>query len=325
MTFLRNLIAIAALVTALVACTYSRPTPLGENVTAEYRVPVTYQDHRDQQRTFATPDGAIAYTDHGTGPVMVLIHGVPTSSWMYRKVIADLQTSHRVISIDLLGFGSSDKPGDDQSDAYLPQRRAERVRALMASLGISAYGLLVHDMGGLVGWEVLRQSPDEVNRLVVLNTIVNQSGFNHPDMDPGGMTRSMMRLYSSRLAGSVILGRTFDDLGLVGDFELSETECVGYTRPIREGSDAALYTFFTGVNDDLFARLDENRTVLNGYQGETLVLWGAKDKTLTTDQIPLLKAMLNVPDENIHIYTENAHFLAEEMPEEIVRKIRETF
>ena len=76
---------------------------------SNYQLPLAYQQHRSQQKYFQSEDGSIAYTDHGEGDVLVLLHGVPTSSWMYRKIIPDLQQDFRVISVDLLGYGSSEK------------------------------------------------------------------------------------------------------------------------------------------------------------------------------------------------------------------------
>jgi len=296
------------------------PASMSANVTAQYRAPATYQDHRDQQRTFDTKTGKIAYTDHGSGPVLVLLHGVPTSSWMYRKVIPGLQDNMRVISIDHLGFGSSDKP-DDKQNGYSPEAHAIRARELLSSLNISSYSLLMHDMGGLVAWEMLNADQGAIKNLVVLNTIVNDEGFKQPDMKPGAVTRTLMDAYSSPLTSVAVLTKTFNDLGLKGEHKLSEAECYGYVAPMREGADSALYQFFTSINDDLFASLDQNRTRLSGFRGQTLVMWGAKDETLTTGQIPILQEMLNIPDQNIHIYENNAHFLAEEIPGEIVSKV----
>ena len=109
--------------------------------------PATYQDHRDQQQFFTTQDGRIAYTDNGKGPAIVLLHGVPASSWMYRKMmIPDLQKSLRVVTVDMLGYGSSDKPKGDGAPCAAA-RQAERVDALMTHPGIDQYSVLMHDMG----------------------------------------------------------------------------------------------------------------------------------------------------------------------------------
>lgn len=304
----------------LSACKIETPMLISTNVQSLYNAPNTYQDHRDQQQTLDIDGVKIAYTDHGKGPTIVLLHGVPTSSWMYRKVIPELQKNMRVISIDFLGFGSSDKPLNG-NNIYSPSTRAQRVSTLLSHLNVSEYALLFHDMGGLVAWELMRKSPQNISHAIVLNTIVSRHGFYPPKIKPGIMTRQLMSAYSSELTSTALLEKTFNDLGLVNEHELNEDECFGYVAPMREGSDEALYAFFTSLNEELFRQLDQNQTQLSIFTGETLVLWGAGDEILTTKQIPILQKTLNIDPENIHIYPDHNHFLAEEMPKEIVLKI----
>ena len=290
--------------------------------TVDYQLPVDYAQHESQEKYFHTSDGNIAYIDHGDGGVLVLLHGVPTSSWLYRKIIPELQNNFRVVAIDFLGYGGSAKP-EDNGQNYLAISQAEKVQALLASLEIKNYSLLMHDMGGLVAWELLRIQPEAINNLIVLNTIVNKEGFYPPDTDPGIVTRLMTKAFSNNLTSVMTLRMTFDGLGLQGKHVLTEEECKGYVLPMREGADQALYSFYTSLNDDLYARLDSNKSVFQSYQGNTLVLWGAKDKILTTEQIPLLREHLHIPAKNIHIYEENNHFLAEEIPGEVVAKVKQ--
>lgn len=307
------------------ACNNAPPVQTGGDVSQTYTAPSVYQDHRDQQQRLLLDDGRIAYTDTGAGDVIVLLHGVPTSSWMYRKVIPGLQENFRVITIDFLGFGSSDKP-QETGALYSTTAHAARVKAVLAHLEVERFDLLMHDMGGLVAWQLLREdlasNANQIGNLIVLDTIVSETGFNHPDMEAGMLTRGIMDAYSSDLTSSLILEKTFSDLGLTGKFKLTEAECEGYVLPMEEGADSALYTFFTHVDGDLFAWLAANRTILSKFEGRTLVMWGAKDETLTVKQIPILQEMLHIPDENIHIYEDHAHFLAEEMPDEIVAQVR---
>ena len=304
------------------ACGGPKKQEVGTYVSDVYSPPAHYYDHRAQQQFFGAPGERIAYTDHGTGPVIVLLHGVPTSSWMYRNIISALQNDMRVISIDLLGYGSADKPDDETGKAYAPSAQATRVRALLAAKNIDRYALLMHDMGGLVAWEILRANPDKVSHTIVLNTIVNQTGFNHPTMRAGDLTRQLMSAYASDLTNSVILRKTFSDLGLTGEHKLTEAECAGYVIPMLEGADTALYAFFTQLNELTFDALDQNRILMKSFSGESLIMWGAKDETLTTGQIPIAQDMLGTSAENIHIYDDNGHFLAEEIPAELVKNIR---
>lgn len=304
--------------------TKDAPTELAAFLADNYVKPAIYDEHRAQQQFFDTEGGKIAFTDHGPddAPVIVLLHGVPTSSWMYRKVVPDLQQKLRVITVDQLGYGSSEKPDRDVTD-YSPAAQADRVEALLAARGVDEYSILMHDMGGLTAWEMLEDNPEKIQNLVVLNTIVGRTGFVHPDIEGGFFVAQLMKAFTAPLTSSRILDKVFFDLGLKDEYKLTEEECYGYVRPMREGADDALYSFFTNVNDDLFDDLAEKRQSWPDYKGDVMVMWGAKDETLTTGQIPTLKAGFNIPDEDIHIYENNAHFLAEEIPDELVTKVSE--
>jgi len=293
---------------------------MGTRLSGLYASPEVYADHRAQQQQFETQEGMLAYTDHGQGPAIILIHGVPTSSWMYRKLIPMLQPDFRVIAVDLLGYGSSDKPSGE-SGVYHHQNQAAYLLALIRQLQLDEYSLLFHDMGGLVAWELMRTDLPSINNLVALNTIVSKQGFNHPDFKQGVFSKMMTSAFAGRWTSSSALKLTFSNMGL-GWGAFTEDECYGYVKPMREGGDKALYSFYTGFDSDFFHRLESNRSVFNQFKGNTLVLWGEKDQTLTTKQIPFLQKNLNIPDKNIHRYPDNAHFLAEEMPAEIARQLR---
>ena len=281
---------------------------------------VAYNSFRNAQKSFQTSVGPMAYTDRGKGSPIILLHGVPTSSWMYRKVIPGLAENHRVIAVDLIGYGSSAKPKDNP-DAYRYDEQARRVRALAKSLGLSDYTLVFHDMGGLVAWEMMRQDSSAISNLVVLNTIVRKEGFNPPNLKPGMMTDAITDAFTHDWTSEAILKVTFRSLGLTSEDSLSEAECYGYVEPLREGGNDALYAFYTSLNPQLYARLEQNATYLRKFKGKTLVLWGAKDKTLSTEQIPFLQTNLRIPRDDIKIYPELDHFMAEEEPAELVRQV----
>ena len=307
---------------AFTGCASTVPQPTQVVLSDFYQAPQSYDEHRAQQQIFVSTTGDIAYTDHGDGKVLLLLHGVPTSSWLYRKIIPQLQQDFRVVSVDLLGYGSSAKPEDDGSN-YGAVAQAQRVSALLNFLSIREYAIMMHDMGGLVAWELLRLAPKSASELIIQNTIVHQDGFNSPDIKPGFMARQLTKAYSSRMTSAAILDVTFRNLGLGGEYQLSESECHGYVKPLREGSSPALYAFFTSLNDELFQHLEDNRQLFDDYRGKALVLWGGKDDVLTTQQIPFLRDHLRIPDEDIHIYPDNQHFLVEEIPGEVITQVRD--
>ena len=282
----------------------------------------SYQSFRQTQKQFETSAGSMAYQDQGEGSPIILLHGVPTSSWMYRKVIPGLAEKHRVIAVDLIGYGSSAKPKDDPA-AYRPAEQARRVRQLAKKLGLTNYSLMFHDMGGLVAWEMLRQDSDAISNLIVLNTIVHKDGFNPPEFKPGVMTGLLSKSLANRWSNQTTLALIFRNLGLTSDYRLNSGECSGYVEPLREGSEEALYEFYTSLNPSLYTRLEQNKPYLRKFKGRTLVLWGEKDEILSTQQIPFLSENLRIHTNDIHVYRKHEHFLAEEAPKELVRQVTE--
>ena len=95
---------------------------------------ITYDNFRSQQQSFSSKDGVIKYIDKGQGPVILLLHGVPTSGWLYRKMIDPLvNAGYRVIAPDMLGFGNSDSP--EGYEIYSEEMHAQRLLELMNALG----------------------------------------------------------------------------------------------------------------------------------------------------------------------------------------------
>ena len=109
----------------------------------------------------------MAYTDTGSGPPVVLLHGNPTSARLWRHVIPALAPTHRCIAPDLLGFGRSAAPATAD---YRPQAHATRLEALLQTLDLRPCTLVLHDWGGPIGWAYAVRHPSAVQRLVLTNT-----------------------------------------------------------------------------------------------------------------------------------------------------------
>ena len=110
------------------------------------------------------------YLDEGDGPVVVMLHGNPSWSWLYRDVVKALRGSHRCIVPDHVGMGLSDKPGDDKYTYTLASRVAD-LEALLAHLQITGpVSLIVHDWGGMIGMAWAARHPDQVEKIVAMNT-----------------------------------------------------------------------------------------------------------------------------------------------------------
>ena len=111
------------------------------------------------------------YVDEGSGPPILLVHGQPTWSYLYRKMIRPLVAAgYRCIAPDLMGFGLSDKPTDES--AYTLGRHLELVTGLVEKLQLAGVTIVGQDWGGPVGLRYAIDHQDNVRSLVILNTLV---------------------------------------------------------------------------------------------------------------------------------------------------------
>jgi pimeloyl-ACP methyl ester carboxylesterase len=135
-------------------------------------VPVTH--HRT-----ATVDGvSIFYREAGApdAPVVLLLHGFPTSSHMFRNLIPALADRYHLIAPDYPGFGQSAMP-DRAQFAYTFDHFADLVDGLLEQLGITGYAMYVMDYGAPVGWRLALKHPDRITGLIVQNGNAYEEGL----------------------------------------------------------------------------------------------------------------------------------------------------
>ncbi len=128
---------------------------------------VLLREHEQAGRHLSTSFGEIFVRDEGDGPPVVLMHGVPVSSLLYRHVLPLLAARGlRGIAFDLLGCGLSSRPADgDYTWTGLGRTAVETVDAL----GLERFHLVVHDIGGPVGFEVAAAMPERIASLTILD------------------------------------------------------------------------------------------------------------------------------------------------------------
>src|SRR5436190_18529605 len=109
------------------------------------------------------------HVDEGRGDPVLLLHGEPTWSFLWRRIIPPLvATGRRAVAPDLIGFGRSDKPTD--AGWYSYDRHVESVVRLVEELDLTGLTLVVHDWGGPIGLRVAVEHEARVERLVILDT-----------------------------------------------------------------------------------------------------------------------------------------------------------
>lgn len=111
--------------------------------------------------------GTMRYVDEGEGRPVVMVHGTPTWSFVYRHLIAGLRDRHRCVAPDNLGFGLSDKPA---GISYRPGDQAWRLAEFLDELRLEDVTLVVHDFGGPIGLAWAIAHPERVRSLVLFNT-----------------------------------------------------------------------------------------------------------------------------------------------------------
>jgi len=128
---------------------------------------VDRQEYPFTPRTLDVPAGRLSYVDEGQGDPIVMVHGTPTWSFLYRHLIKGLRDRYRCVAPDHLGFGLSDRP---VTWSYRPEDQARNLARLIETLGLKDLTLVVHDFGGPIGLAYALDHPENVRRLVLFNT-----------------------------------------------------------------------------------------------------------------------------------------------------------
>ena len=162
------------------------------------------EEHRRSGRAFSAAGVRSFVREAGSGPSVLCMHGMWGSSFLYRKVIRQLAgRGMRGIAFDLPGFGLAERPKDyDYSWSGLGRFAVAAVKELQ----LDRFHLVVHDIGGPVGFELASTLPDRVASLTIFNTMIDVTAFNPPwSMQPfryralgemwlKGLNRPMFRL-----------------------------------------------------------------------------------------------------------------------------------
>ena len=284
----------------------------------------TYLEHRSFLKHLVVDNYKIAYLDVGEGTPILFIHGVPTSSWLYRKIIGHLQAQkkYRLIAPDLLGFGYSDKP---QAEAeYTPAKQAKRILALMEHLNIKEWSQVCHDLGGIWTWEIIKAEPEKIKNLIVLNTIGYEQGFKPPvQIKPKSfLAKNIFRFLKNKKTAKTAM-RNIIKGGVKNKKTVTKEALNGYLLPITEGGYFTYTTFLTSI-PDIKSSLSNYNQALAQAKPRTLIIWGKKDSFLLDEkQVPLFVQHLEIPPERVFILEDAKHFIQEENPHEIADYINE--
>lgn len=232
---------------------------------------------------FAEVDGhRIFYREAGPAdaPVIVLLHGYPTSSFMFRALIPQLAGQYRVVAPDHLGFGLSDAPSVDEFD-YTFDALARISAALLSDLGITEYAIYVQDYGAPIGWRLALEAPSAITAIISQNGNAYEEGFVESfwaDVwayaeDQNEQTESAVRAALSREAITWQYLHGVPDPTLV-DPESWEHDIALISRPGNDLIQLQLFGDYA-TNPPLYPRVHE---YFRASQVPLLAIWGEGDE-----------------------------------------------
>jgi pimeloyl-ACP methyl ester carboxylesterase len=259
---------------------------------------------------FVDLDGARLYYyaagTRGSGEPVVLIHGFPTSGHLWTEVVPLVPAGHRVVVIDLLGYGRSDRP---RNRAVGVQAHADRTVQLFDTLGIKQACVVGHDVGGGVGQAIAVRYPDRVSRLCLIDSVAFD-GWPRRELRVARAVLPIARrlppaILLPMLRGGLLRGYT--------DHERGVHSVAHYVRPFSgtEGRDALVHHLIdlnAADTADLVPRLAD-------VERPTAIVWGEDDPFLPADMARRLCD--TIPGSTLDIIPGGRHFTPEEAPRRI--------
>lgn len=250
------------------------------------------------------------YLEMGSGEPILLLHGWPTSSYLWRNLIPTLAENNRVIALDLPGFGRSDKR---LSDSFSFTYQNKMIDSFLKQLGVEKVNLAVHDLGGPLGLFWAIRNPEKISRLTLLNTLVYPEFswavklFGLSTILPGVKTW----LTSPRGLRAAMR------LGIVNKDDLSKADIEQYQRPFQ--SKESRKVLLKTVQRLSIKGYHEIAEKLPKLDIPVQVIYGKNDKILPKVADTMARVKKDLPQAKVTALDDCGHFLQEDKPLEIAQ------
>jgi pimeloyl-ACP methyl ester carboxylesterase len=268
-----------------------------------------------EQKTFDYHKVKINYYEAGQGPPIILIHGFGGCSYSWRYLAPALAQDHRVYTLDLKGFGLSDKPEDGR---YAISDQADMVAAFIRSKDLHNLVIIGHSMGGgvtlMTYFKVRRDQPQRVQRLV----LIDSAGY--PQKLPWfiwlakapGLASVAGKLISPRLAAFLVLKKCYYNDDKITEEQINTYAYYGSLPGARE---AVVQTARQIVPDDMYPLIAQYRTI----RVPVLIIWGEDDEVVPLEVGKKFKR--DIPDSQLAVIARCGHMPPEEDPGRTTRLI----
>ncbi len=285
--------------------------------------PVSERLYPFRGRYFDRDGLTMHYLDQGAGEPVLMVHGNPTWSFYWRRLVNGLKGGSRCVVPDHIGCGLSDKP-DDSRYRYTLASRVDDLEALADHLELERVTLVVHDWGGAIGFGWAVRHPERVSRLVILNT----AAFHLP---PGKNVPWQLRLVRDSSLG-VFLVRRFNAFARGAAWigcarrrmpaEVRDAYCAPYDSWQSRIATARFVQDIPLVpSDPAYPVLDEISDGLGALADRpALICWGEKD--FVFDHHFLAEWERRLPRAEVHRFADCGHYVMEDAADEIVPLVR---
>ena len=268
---------------------------------------------------FAEVDGVrLHYVDEGSGPPILMVHGQPTWSYLYRKMIPPLANAgYRCVAPDLMGFGLSDKPADES--VYTLHRHVELITGLAKQLGLEGVTIVGQDWGGPIGLRYAIENRDNIRSLVILNTLVKEMKvpmFFGAIFRSGGLSSFLVRrldLFRKMAFSGLMIKRGLDP-------EAKAQYLMPHPDPASRAGIAAFPKMIpTKPGHPNYEYVNEINDTLAKWDIPVLVMFSDKDMAFSVEEGQRIANM--VPDGRFEMVSNAGHYLQEDAGEEIAERM----
>ncbi|MCP4745078.1 MAG: alpha/beta fold hydrolase [Desulfobacteraceae bacterium] len=264
------------------------------------------------------------YIDEGHGEPLVMVHGNPTWSFYFRKLIKTFKKTHRVIAPDHIGCGLSDKPRDNYD--FILQRRVDDFSELLRHLNLKRpVTLVLHDWGGMIGLAWALDNLNKVSRIILTNT----SGFFPPGNKDIPWRLKVIRKPNPVMQWLVLRINLFARAALymAPKKKLPGKIKKGLIAPYNcPGNRLSTLKFVQDIplnaNDPsgyIVNRVEQNLERIG--KRPVLILWGGRDFVFDYDYFNQWRKKL--PEAETHYFKNAGHYLFEDEPDNTTRLIKE--
>lgn len=281
-----------------------------------------YPEYLFKSHFLAIAGHRLHYIDEGEGPVVVMVHGNPTWSYYYRNIIRCLAENHRVIAIDHMGCGLSDKP---QDYPYTLDQHINNLQYLLQYLNIEKYSLIVHDWGGAIGMGCAVRSPKRIERIAVMNTAAFRS------------SRIPLRIRICRwpFVGALLVrglnGFAGPALSMAVEKPLPKEIARAYIAPYNSWQNrVAIHSFVRDIplnsnhrSYQTLVAIEKGLSLIKDMNIPLLLLWGGKD--FCFDEVFYREWCERFPDARKHYFPDGGHYILEDKLNELIPLFIEFF